>query len=144
MLQSMLMNLEESERWYQRLRDFMEKSEGSLRREAGNRLLYLDIALPHRGTVRMVDLLKHAGTLLKNGKAILPEFSVTSNLPSIMNGGKDFCEWSKVDKELAVSIGKIVEFVLGKYGKGLVSIALAESYFEKGMDSYEEIGRAHV
>lgn len=142
MLQSMLMNLEESERWYQRLRDFMEKSEGSLKREAGNRLLYLDIALPHRGTVRMADLLKHAGTLLKDGKAILPEFSVTSNLPSIMNGGKDFCEWSKVDKELAASIGKVVEFVLGKYGKGLVSIALAESYFEKGMDSYEVVSLA--
>ena len=142
MLHSMLMNLEESERWYQMLETFAAQSEGSARREAKNRLLYLDIGLPHRGTVQMVDLLKHAGTLLKDGKAILPEFSVTSNLPSIMNGGKDFCEWSKRDKELAVSVGKIVEFVLGKYGKGLVSIALAESYFEKGMDTYEIVSLA--
>ena len=137
MLQSMLMNLEESERWYQMLKDFESKSEGSARREARSRLLYLDIGLPHRGTVKMVDLLKNAWTLLKDGKAILPEFSVTSNMPSIMNGGKDFSEWSKRDKELAASIGKIVEVVLGKYGKGLVSIALAESYFEKGVDTYE-------
>lgn len=54
-----------------------------------------------------------------------------------MNGGKDFCEWSKRDRELAGSIGKIVEFVLGKYGKGLVNLALAESFFEKGGDNYE-------
>lgn len=142
MLHSMLMNPEESERWYRMLEDFAAESEGSARREAKNRLLYLDIGLPHRGIVKMTDILKHTGSLLKDGKAILPELSVTSNLPSIMNGGKDFCEWSKRDKELAASIGKIVEFVLGKYGKGLVSIALAESYFEKGTDSYEIVSLA--
>lgn len=137
MLQSMLMNAEESERWYQLLEKFATEHNGSAKREAKNRLLYLDIALPHRGTIQMLDLLKHAGSLLKSGKTALPEFSVTSNLPSLMNGGKDFCEWSKKDQELAASVGKIVEFVLGKYGKGLVSIALAESYLEKGMDNYE-------
>ena len=67
----------------------------------------------------------------------MQEFSVTSNQASQMNGGKDFCEWSKRDRELAGSIGKIVEFVLGKYGKGLVNLALAESFFEKGGDNYE-------
>ena len=30
-----------------------------------------------------------------------------------------------------------MEFVLGKYGKGLVNLALAESFFEKGGDNYE-------
>lgn len=55
----------------------------------------------------------------------------------MMNGGKDFCEWSRRDKELAGSIGKVVEFVLGKYGKGLVPLALAESFQEKGQDDYE-------
>ena len=59
-----------------------------------------------------------------------------------MNGGKDFCQWSKKDKELASSIGKLVEFVLGKYGKGLVSIALAESFLEKGLDNYEVVSLA--
>ena len=68
---------------------------------------------------------------------ILPEFSVTSNMPSMMNGGKDFCEWSKHDKELARGIGIPVAFVLGKYGKGLVPMALAESYLEKGQDIFE-------
>ena len=54
-----------------------------------------------------------------------------------MNGGKDFCEWSKRDRELASTIGKAVELVLGKYGKGLVNLALAESFLEKGGDNYE-------
>ena len=54
-----------------------------------------------------------------------------------MNGGKDFCEWSKRDRELARSIGKVVEFILGRYGKGMVDLALAESFLEKGEDNYE-------
>ena len=75
--------------------------------------------------------------MMFNKEIRLPEFSVTSNLPSQMNGGKDFCEWSKKDRELAANVGKIVEFVLGRYGKGLVNIALAESFLEKGGDNYE-------
>lgn len=55
----------------------------------------------------------------------------------MMNGGKDFCEWSRHDKELAITLGKIVPFVLGKAGEGLVELALAESSFEKGLDDYE-------
>ena len=89
----------------------------------------LDISTPHRGTIRMIDLLKRAGVLLTERQTVLPELSVTSNLPSMMNGGKDFCEWSRRDKELAKSIGKVISLVLGKYGKGLVNLALAESFF---------------
>lgn len=137
MLQSMLLNEEESERWYQKLLSYAKEKTGGMKRAAETRLLYLDIALPHRGTVRMIDLLKRAGVLLAERKTILPELSVTSNLPSMMNGGKDFCEWSRKDRELAKSIGKMVALVLGKYGKGLVNLALAESFFEKGGDDYE-------
>ncbi len=54
-----------------------------------------------------------------------------------MNGGKDFCAWSKRDRELAASIGGLAERALGKHGKGLVSIALGESGYEKGEDTYE-------
>lgn len=137
MLQSMLLNEEESERWYQELADYAKKKTGGQKRAAESRLLYLDIGLPHRGIIRLTDLFKRAGVLLLDRKLVLPEFSVTSNLPSMMNGGKDFCEWSKKDKELAKSLGKVVPFMLGKYGKGLVNLALAESFFEKGGDDYE-------
>lgn len=142
MLQSMLLNSEESERWYQKLEEYAQNSGGSARREAKDRLLYLDLALPHRGSVQMADLLRRAAALLKDGKAALSELSVTSNLPSLMNGGKDFCEWSKRDRELAAGLGKLAESVLGKYGKGLVATALAESGFEKGVDTYEIVSLA--
>ncbi len=142
MLQSMLLNEEESERWYQELAFYAKEKTGGMKRAAESRLLYLDIGLPHRGIVRMTDLLKRAGTLLTERKAILPEFSLTSNLPSMMDGGKDFCEWSRKDRELAGNIGKIASLVLGKYGKGLVNLALAESFFEKGGKDYEVVSLA--
>ena len=137
LLQSILMNVEESERWYHELEEYQKRAEGSEAREARGRLITLDISLPHRGITGMTDLLRAAGVLLTDRKVRIPELSVTSNLPSMMNGGKDFCEWSRRDKELAGSIGKVVEFVLGKYGKGLVPLALAESFQEKGQDDYE-------
>lgn len=137
MLQSLLLNEEESERWYEELAAYAKKKTGGAKRAARSRLLYLDIALPHRGIFQMTDLLKQAGVLLTERNVDLPEISVTSNLPSLMNGGKDFCEWSRKDKELADSMGKVACFVLGKYGKGLVNIALAESSFEKGGEDYE-------
>ena len=137
MLQSILLKPEESERWYQKLKIYAEQQTGSKKREARSWLVYLDIGLPHRGNIELIDILKNACTLLMHRKITLPEFSVTSNLPSLMNGGKDFCEWSKKDSELAQSIGKMVETVLGKHGKGLVSLALAESAFEKKGDNYQ-------
>lgn len=137
MLQSMLLNIEESERWYEELKQLEGTLSGSAKKEAKGQLVYLDIGLPHRGSSTLIDIIKNAGNLLISSNIVLPEFSVTSNLPSQMNGAKDFCEWSKRDKELAKSIGKIIEFTLGKYGKGLVNLALAESFLEKGEDSYE-------
>ena len=142
MLQSIRMNVEESERWYRELEAYAANHSGSTRKEAVSRLLYLDIALPHRGIVQITDIFRNAYGLIRERRVLLPEFSVTSNLPSQMNGGKDFCQWSRKDKELAASIGKIVSLVLGSYGKGLVSLALAESFLEKGMDSYEIVSLA--
>lgn len=137
MLQSMLLNIEESEGWYEKLKQLEGTLSGSAKKAAKGLVVYLEIGLPHRGSNALIDIMKNTGTLLMNRSISLPEFSVTSNLPSQMNGGKDFCEWSKKDKELAKSIGKIIEFILGKYGKGLVNLALAESYLEKNGDSYE-------
>lgn len=137
LLQSMLLNVEESERWYGKLEEYAKKQNGSLRKEARSRLLFLKISLGHRGNVDMIDILKSADVLLRDKKAVLPELSVTSNLPSMLNGGKDFCEWTKQDTEFAGSIGRILSFVLGKYGKGLVPLALAENYLEKGGDTFQ-------
>lgn len=137
MLQSLLLNIEESEKWYHKLETYAKEHTGRERRQAKSKLLYLEIGLPHRGSEDMIEILKKAHLLLLDKQVSLQEFSVTSNQASQMNGGKDFCEWSKKDRELAKSIGRLVEFVLGKYGKGLVNLALSESFFEKGEDNYE-------
>lgn len=134
MLQSLLLNVEESERWYEELQKYAKEHTGGERRTAKSRLLYLEISLPHRGSDDMIEILKRASGLLLEKQVSLQEFSVTSNQASQMNGGKDFCEWSKRDRELARTIGKAVELVLGKYGKGLINLALAESFLEKGGD----------
>lgn len=142
LLHSMLMNIEESERWYQALEQYADTHTGGQRREARSRLIYLKIALPHRGSMDMIDLIKNADLFLREWRSTLPDLSVTSNLPSMMNGGKDFCEWSRKEREMVVSIGKPVEFILGKYGKGLVSLILAESFLEKGEDTFEIFSQA--
>ena len=142
LLHSMLMNIEESERWYQALEQYADTHTGGQRREARSRLIYLKIELPHRGSMDMIDLIKNADLFLREWRSTLPDLSVTSNLPSMMNGGKDFCEWSRKEREMVVSIGKPVEFILGKYGKGLVSLILAESFLEKGEDTFEIFSQA--
>lgn len=137
MLCSMLMDEEKSEYWYGKLKDYAEKARGGEKWEALSRLAYLDIGLPHRGSMDMVQLMRKVPAMLFDKGISLPEFSVTSNMPSTMNGGKDFCHWSPYDRQLAATIGPLVERILGSYGKGLVKVALGESIYEKGGDVYD-------
>lgn len=137
MLHSLMLNPQTSELWYNRLKAYTTKQESSAKREAQVQLAYLDIALPHRGSRGMVGIMKAIPGLLLDKGLQLPEFSVTSNLPSTMNGGKDFCHWSPYDHQLAASIGGLVERILGRGGKGLVKAALGESLYEKGEDTYK-------
>lgn len=98
------------------------------------KLAYLDIALPQRGSKGLLELIRSAFTILTNKSIHLPAFSVTSTLPSIMNGGKDFCSWSKQDEWLYATMRKPAETVLGRDGIGLADCALCESRFEKDCD----------
>ncbi len=144
MLCSLLLDPEGSERWYARLQAFAkDKSRPRHQiREAKNQIAYLDIALPHRAGAGIIKIMRNTFQLVRSGEVKLREFSVTSNLPSIMNGGLDFCKWSKNDNDIARFMGKPLETVLGKHGKGLVDIALAESYFEKGTENpYDVVTR---
>lgn len=141
MLYSLLLQPERSEYWYQQLIELENKTtiKPDIKKEAKRRILYLDIALPHRCSVTMVDILKNIAVLITDRKMTIPEVSLTSNLPSIMNGGKDFCDWSKSDRELAKVLKRPIELILGKWGAGIVNISLAESFFEKGEQDYYEI-----
>lgn len=134
---SMMMNKSESEVWYEALKEREAALKGSGKRNAASWLAYLDFALPHRGSDHIVEQMEKAAFLIMNRRINLPELSITSSLPSQMNGGKDFCEWSKKDRELAAGLGKLLPVLFGKYAKGMIENALAESLFEKGEDEHE-------
>lgn len=136
MLYSILLRPEESEQWYEKLKKYAGTQTGGNKREAEIWLIYLDIALPHRGSADVLELLKLVPKILWNRGNQLPEMSLTNNQPSTMNGGKDFCEWSKRDVFLADSIGKLAEKAVRGVGQGLIHAALGESFYEKGMDYY--------
>ena len=125
-----------SERWYQELRKFSEQrgKQDAAGKQARSRLAWLDIALPQRSAEMLTDTFPAVFRLLCSKDVSLPPFSVTSTLPSIMNGGKDFSAWSKKDDLLYQTLRIPVEAVLGKDGFSLADTAIAESKFEKGED----------
>ena len=133
---SLTFDTDSSEKWYDSLRAYAE----SLSRRSPNyrdvwgMIHYLDIALPHRGSVNIKDILLLAADRFRTGDIRLPEFSVTSNLPSVLRGGKDFSAWVPKDRLLYSTIRVPVEAVLSRSGVGLGDIALAESRYVKGED----------
>ena len=135
-LYSVLMNTEKSEYWYSRLKQYAGAAKGTAHNEAVGEIAYLDVVLPHRGSGNMVRILKSIPGLMRSSGDVLRPVSLTNNQPSLMNGGKDFCEWSKTDIFLANTLGPIVEKILGKTGVGLVQTALGESAYEKGEDRF--------
>ena len=98
------------------------------------RLAWLDISLPQRGAEGLTTIIPAVFRLLTNKEVTLPAFSITSALPSLMNGGKDFSQWSPKDDLLYKTIRVPVEVILGKDGVGLADYAVAESKFGKGED----------
>ena len=136
MLCALAMDYEGSERWYGELQAFAERCgrQDAAGKQARSRLAWLDISLPQRGVSGLTETIPAVFRLLTNKEVTLPSFSVTSALPSIMNGGKDFSAWSKKDDLLYKTLRLPVEAVLGRDGVGLADCAIAESKFEKGED----------
>ncbi len=136
MLTGLCFDYEASEKWYQELKKYMAglKRSDSEYKDVSGRIAYLDIALPQRGSKGLIEIISSVFHVLSNRQIEIPEFSVTSTLPSIMNGGKDFCEWSKKDDLLYITMRKAVETILGRDGIGLADCAVCESKYEKGED----------
>ena len=136
MLCALSMDYAGSERWYGELQKFASRcgKQDAAGRQARSRLAWLDIALPQRSAGGLTETIPAVFSLLRNKEVTLPPFSVTSTLPSLMNGGKDFSEWSKKDDLLYKTLRIPVEAVLGRDGVGLADCAIAESRFEKGED----------
>ncbi|MBR4993605.1 MAG: hypothetical protein IKY04_05090 [Lachnospiraceae bacterium] len=146
MLSDLLADAKKSEEWYQKLVAF-EKDKTNpkeKRSEAKIWIPYLEITLPHKGVKGIIGILKSVFSLGKKGDFTFPEMSVTGDMPTIMNGGLDFGEWSKNDTQIAKLLKVPIEGVVGKYGNGLISISLAESGFEKAtLSSYEVLRRCN-
>ena len=136
MLCALAMDYEGSERWYGELKKFAQGRDklDAAGKQARSRLAWLDIALPQRGVAGLTETIPAVARLITSKEVSLPPFSVTSTLPSIMNGGKDFSPWSKMDDLLYATIRLPVEKLLGADGVCLPDCALAESKFEKGED----------
>lgn len=136
MLCALCSDYEGSERWYYALLNFAaeRKRSDAAAKEAKSRLAWLDISLPQRKAEGVLESITTAFRLMLAKEIELPPFSVTSLMPSVMNGGKDFSDWSKKDDLLYATMRKPVESVLGKDGLGLADCAIAESKFEKGED----------
>lgn len=136
MLCAMCMEYEESDRWYGELQTYaagLKKSDSEYKLARG-RIAYLDIGLPHRGTAGLLELFPAVLRMITDKSIERQSFSVTSTLPSVMNGGKDFCEWSLQDDFLYASFRKVLESVLGTDGVGIADCAICESKFEKNAD----------
>lgn len=136
MLCSMCMEYEESDRWYAELQSYaaaLKKSDTEYKLAQG-RIVYLDIGLSHRGTAGLLELFPTVLHMITNKSIERQSLSVTSTLPSVMNGGKDFCDWSLKDDFLYATFRKVLEAVLGKEGVGLADCAICESKFEKDED----------
>lgn len=144
MLYSLALNATESERWYAVLQEYAAShSDPEEHRLAESWLVYLDISLPHRGSTNLIEVLDEAARKIQTERLVMPEFSVTGGQPSLINGSKDFCDWTRDDQTMAFQLEKHVGEVLGPYSKGLVSIGLAESLFEKGGNVYKVLELAN-
>ncbi len=141
MLCSMWSQVEESDYWYTKLKDFAStcNKEDSNYKVAISKVYYLDIALPHKGSSNIASLIVKAAKIMITNNEKIQEFSVTSNMPSLLNGGKDFCIWMKHDRQLHQNLRGAVEKVLGKFGVGLADIALGESLLVKDSEDKYEI-----
>lgn len=100
-------------------------------KDVQGKLAYWDIALPQRGSKGLLELIRSVFAILMNKNIHLPAFSVTSTLPSIMNGGKDFCSWSKQDEWLYATMRKLAETVPGRDGIGLVIAPCAKASLKR-------------
>ncbi|MDY3781506.1 MAG: hypothetical protein SOZ90_04920 [Candidatus Faecousia sp.] len=107
MLCALTMDYEGSERWYGALTAFARSCNprDAAGAEARSRVAWLDIALPQRGTNGLTETIPAVARLMTERTVSLPPFSVTSSLPSIMNGGKDFSAWSPKDDLLYTKCG---------------------------------------
>ncbi len=133
MIHSMCLQEKESEYWYDRLEDFYRSRSrrDPERAIAMERLAFLRVGLPHRGSGKIAQTILDVVKLMQSEDQSVRSISATSGMPSLMHGAKDFCNWSKRDEQLYRVFKKPLELLLGKAGIGVADAGLAESKLER-------------
>lgn len=133
LLKSMQCKVEESELWYQRLLAFKQSTQKQEEDywEACRQKIFLDISLGSRGSRNIITILKETAQFVRQNSLQLPNFSATSNLPSILNGGKDFRVMIHSAQKMYYIMQKPLELILGEAGQGLIDIAMGEALVEQ-------------
>lgn len=135
MIFSILCDPDRSEMYYSKLKSYADRAENKTqRRLAQEKIAYLNIALPHRGISGLEDIFEKYAPIAMSGHLKIQNMSVTGNMPGVINGGKDFCRWTKNDRDIYKALKTPVGIVLGKNIRGIMDIALGESLFEKNAD----------
>ncbi len=139
MLESIRTNFDESEQWFQKLESYGNQLEiaDTDYEEVRKALLFLQIALPHRSNQSIQQVFQQVGKLSPANQLDLPEFSITMGGISLINGGKDYSDWCKIDDYIYSTMAPVVQKVLGREGVGIVECGICESKFEKG-ESYQK------
>lgn len=136
MLCSLSMDYDQSEKWYSELQSyaFRIKKSDTEYRDTQCLLAYLDISLPQRGTAKLSETFTNLFHQITDKSIARPTISITNTFPSLINGSKDLCEWSRKGNFLQSKLRKSIEGVLGSAGVGMMDCAICESKFEMGED----------
>lgn len=132
MLEGVLFHPEQAKYWYQVL-EKMEREEidAEKKKEMTTCLRYLHIAIPGMNNH---GLLEQLGSLAEGFiKKSDEEFNIiiTSNLPSIIHGGKDFCKYAVSFRQVLTRIETFIERIFGKKDSAIVPLASGEILYEQ-------------
>lgn len=142
-LQSVLMNPEESERWYSALSEYADTHEGGLRKAALSQMAYLDIMLPHRGSEGILEIIRGHSERVRKGEIDILPVPLTNNSASIIRGGKDLYRVVQLGDDLETMItADDLARVTGFNGNTVMEILKSEIALERGEPLYKVL--AHV
>ncbi len=122
--------------WYRVLEEKSRKmnKKSAEYKDIYEKLIYLDLACPHREISSIQEILNMLFQSIKRRGIKMTQLSISSSLPTVLNGGRDFSEWVKIDDIIYKTMKAPVEHVLKSQGVGLLTCGYCESKFEKAMD----------
>lgn len=147
-IESLSGHARESDRWYEELEKFIRRTpvRDARRKSAEEARAYLDLSLSQLGSRSTLKRLLAAAKspLLRQSAAWRNGFNVSGNSVSLMNGGLDFSRWVPHGWAIYRLFREPVELALGRGGKGVADIAIAERELEANLDGDYALAMAKV